>query len=120
MAQSLTLAIDAMGGDNEAAFVVPGLDIALVRNPDIKLLLFGDSELIERRIANYPRVRAAASVVHCDIAVTMQEKPSEALRRGRRHSSMWQAIDAVKRGQADAAVSAGNTGALMAMATTSH
>ena len=116
MAQSLTLAIDAMGGDNEAAFVVPGLDIALVRNPDVSVLLFGDSELIERRLTNHPRVRTAATVIHCDIAVTMQEKPSEALRRGRRHSSMWKAIDAVKRGKADAAVSAGNTGALMAMA----
>ena len=115
MMQSLTLAVDAMGGDNEAAFVVPGLDIALVRNPDMRLMLFGNSELVDRRLAQYPRVRAASEVIHCDIAVTMQDKPSEALRRGRRHSSMWKAIEAVKRGQADAAVSAGNTGALMAM-----
>ncbi|NND50745.1 MAG: phosphate acyltransferase, partial [Rhizobiales bacterium] len=105
MAQSLTLAVDAMGGDNEAAFVVPGLDIALVRNPDMRLMLFGNSELVDRRLAQYPRVRAASEVIHCDIAVTMQEKPSEALRRGRRYSSMWKAIEAVKRGQADAAVS---------------
>jgi len=116
MANPLTLAIDAMGGDNEAAFVVPGLDIALVRNPDMRLILFGDGGLIERRLAQHARVRAASSVVHCDITVSMREKPSEALRRGRRSSSMWRAIEAVKLGEADAAVSAGNTGALMAMA----
>jgi glycerol-3-phosphate acyltransferase PlsX len=105
-----------MGGDNEAAFVVPGLDIALVRNPDMRLILFGDGELIERRLAQHARVRAASSVVHCAITVSMRDKPSEALRRGRRHSSMWRTIEAVKLGEADAAVSAGNTGALMAMA----
>jgi len=116
MAQSLTLAIDAMGGDNEAAFVVPGLDIALERHPGMRLVLFGRAEIIDRRLAQHPRVRAAARVVDCAVAITMREKPSEALRRGRRRSSMWLAIDAVRNGEADAAVSAGNTGALMAMA----
>ncbi|PLS69851.1 phosphate acyltransferase, partial [Salmonella enterica subsp. enterica serovar Typhimurium] len=57
-----------------------------------------------------------SKVIHSDVAVSMHDKPSQALRRGRKVSSMWMAIDAVKQGEADVAVSAGNTGALMAMA----
>ena len=54
--------------------------------------------------------------MHTDVAVAMDAKPSQALRKGRRHSSMWLSLEAVSDGRADAAVSAGNTGALMAMA----
>jgi phosphate acyltransferase len=61
-------------------------------------------------------MRAVSRVVHTDVAVSMHDKPSQALRRGRKTSSMWLAIDAVKKGEADVAISAGNTGALMAMA----
>ena len=57
-----------------------------------------------------------SKVVHTDVAIRMDDKPSQALRYGRWKSSMWLAIDAVKKGEADVAVSAGNTGALMAMA----
>src|SRR5581483_11950049 len=60
--------------------------------------------------------KAGSRIIHTDVAVSMQDKPSQALRRGRKTSSMWLAIDAVKKGEADVAVSAGNTGALMAMA----
>ena len=61
-------------------------------------------------------MKAASRVIHTDVAVSMHDKPSQALRRGRKTSSMWLAIDAVKKGEADVAVSAGNTGALVAMA----
>jgi glycerol-3-phosphate acyltransferase PlsX len=61
-------------------------------------------------------LKAVSSVIHTDVAVSMHDKPSQALRRGRKTSSMWLAIEAVKKGEADVAVSAGNTGALMAMA----
>src|SRR5258705_3125400 len=61
-------------------------------------------------------MKAASRVIHSDVAVSMHDKPSQALRRDRKTSSMWLAIDAVKKGEADVAVSAGNTGALMAMA----
>ena len=61
-------------------------------------------------------MKAASRVIHTDVAVSMHDKPSQALRRGRKTSSMWLAIEAVKKGEADVAVSAGNTGALMAMA----
>jgi glycerol-3-phosphate acyltransferase PlsX len=60
-------------------------------------------------------MQKASRVIHTDVAVSMHDKPSQALRRGRKTSSMWLAIDAVKKGEADVAVSAGNTGALMAM-----
>ena len=67
-------------------------------------------------LAARPRLQAASKLVHSDVVVQMHDKPSQALRKGRWKSSMWLAIDAVKKGDADVAVSAGNTGALMAMA----
>ena len=68
-----------------------------------------------RSLPKHPALQAASRLVHADIAVRMEDKPSQALRYGRRKSSMWLAIDAVKKKEADMVVSAGNTGALMAM-----
>jgi phosphate acyltransferase len=116
MPQKVRIALDAMGGDVGASVVVPGAAISLTRHPDSEFLLFGDSALIEAELAKHPALKAASRVVHTDVAVSMHDKPSQALRRGRKTSSMWLAIDAVKKGEADVAVSAGNTGALMAMA----
>jgi phosphate acyltransferase len=116
MPQKVRIALDAMGGDIGASVVIPGAAISLARHPDIEFLLFGDRALIEAQLARHPAVRAASRVVHTDVAVSMHDKPSQALRRGRKTSSMWLAIDAVKKGEADVAISAGNTGALMAMA----
>jgi glycerol-3-phosphate acyltransferase PlsX len=79
-------------------------------------MMVGDRAAIEPLLATRPALKAASHIVHTDVAVKMNEKPSQALRHGRWKSSMWMAIDAVKRGDADAVVSAGNTGALMAMA----
>ena len=87
-----------------------------MRRPDIKFVLFGDRAVLEPLIDARPRLKAAARLVHTDVAIKMDAKPSQALRQGRWKSSMWLAIDAVKKGEADVAVSAGNTGALMAMA----
>jgi glycerol-3-phosphate acyltransferase PlsX len=116
MPQKVRIALDAMGGDVGASVVVPGAAISLTRHPDSEFLLFGDSALIEAELAKHPALKAASRVVHTDVTVSMHDKPSQALRRGRKTSSMWLAIDAVKKGEADVAVSAGNTGALMAMA----
>ena len=116
MPNKVRIALDAMGGDVGPSVVVPGAAIALKRHPDTEFLLFGDSAQINRELEALPAMKAASRVVHTDIAIMMDEKPSQALRRGRKSSSMWLAIDAVKHGEADAAVSAGNTGALMAMA----
>ncbi|MGN6286959.1 MAG: phosphate acyltransferase PlsX [Afipia sp.] len=116
MPQKVRIALDAMGGDFGASVVVPGAEISLTRHPDTEFLLFGDSKLIEAQLDAHPAMKAASKVFHTDVAVTMDEKPSQALRRGRKTSSMWLALDAVRKGEADVAVSAGNTGALMAMA----
>jgi glycerol-3-phosphate acyltransferase PlsX len=116
MAQKVRIALDAMGGDVGPAVVIPGADIALARHPDSEFVFFGDRAAIEPLIEARPRLKAASRIVHTDVVVKMDDKPSQALRHGRWKSSMWLAIDAVKKGTADVAVSAGNTGALMAMA----
>jgi glycerol-3-phosphate acyltransferase PlsX len=116
MPQKVRIALDAMGGDVGASVVIPGAAISLSRHPDSQFLLFGDRALIDAQLAKHPAMKAASRVIHTDVAVSMHDKPSQALRRGRKTSSMWLSIDAVKKGEADVAISAGNTGALMAMA----
>jgi glycerol-3-phosphate acyltransferase PlsX len=116
MPSKVRIAVDAMGGDVGPPVVIPGTALSLRRHPDTEFLLFGNRATIEPELERLPVLKAASRVIHTDVAVRMEDKPSQALRRGRKTSSMWLAIDAVKRGEADAAVSAGNTGALMAMA----
>ncbi|MGV3552462.1 phosphate acyltransferase PlsX [Rhizobium sp.] len=109
------IAIDAMGGDHGPEVCLDGADKALERQPDIEFLLYGQEAACRPVLDRYPRLKARSEFRHCDVAVRMDEKPSQALRRGRNTSSMWKAIEAVKLKEADCAVSAGNTGALMAM-----
>src|SRR5499433_3754186 len=116
MPGKVRIALDAMGGDHGATVVIPGAELVRKRHPDIELLVFGDRAVVEPLLAAHPELAGAARLVHTDVAVKMDAKPSQALRQGRWKSSMWLAIDAVKRGEADVAISAGNTGALMAMA----
>ena len=115
MPDSVRIAIDAMGGDHGAAILLPGAEHSLIRHPDIEYLLFGDSALVEPLLDKLPKLKAKSKFVHTEVSIRMDDKPSQALRYGRWKSSMWLAIDAVKKGDADVAVSAGNTGALMAM-----
>ncbi len=116
MPDKVRIALDAMGGDHGPSVVLPAADLSLTRHPDIEYLLFGDRAILEPLLEGLPRLKAKARVVHTDVAIRMDDKPSQALRYGRWKSSMWLAIDAVKKHEADAVVSAGNTGALMAMA----
>jgi glycerol-3-phosphate acyltransferase PlsX len=116
MPQKVRIALDAMGGDHGAPVVVAGADISLERHPDTEFVIIGNQAVLEPLLANRPALRAASRIIHTDVAVRMDDKPSQALRHGRWKSSMWVAIDAVKKGDADVAISAGNTGALMAMA----
>ena len=95
MPQKVRIALDAMGGDVGASVVIPGAATALNRHPDTEFLLYGDSALIEAQLANYPAMKKASRVTHTDVTVAMHDKPSQALRRGRKKSSMWFAIDAV-------------------------
>jgi len=112
----IRIAVDAMGGDHGPAVVLPGLDRVALRRPDVRFLLYGRAGEVEPVLAGLPRLKERSTFTHCDVAVAMEDKPSQALRHGRWKSSMWKAIEAVKNGEADVCVSAGNTGALMAMA----
>ena len=115
MGAPVTIALDAMGGDHGPSVVIPAAAIALVRHPDMRFILVGDEAKIAPELEANPQVAAKSEIVHTDVAITMDAKPSQALRRGRWKSSMWLAIQAVRDAHADAVVSAGNTGALMAM-----
>ncbi|MGE3247988.1 MAG: phosphate acyltransferase PlsX [Beijerinckiaceae bacterium] len=116
MPDKVRVAVDAMGGDAGPAMTIPGCALSAKSHPDIEFILFGDEAMLGSELARHPELQAVSRVVHTDVAVQMGDKPSQALRTGRRVSSMWKAIEAVKQGEADVAVSAGNTGALMAMA----
>jgi len=113
---AVTASLDVMGGDKGPEVVLPGAAIALARHPDLKFRLYGDEAAVRPWLDREPAVKAASVFEHCEVSVRMDDKPSQALRRGRRKSSMWRAIEAVKTHDADFALSAGNTGALMAMA----
>ncbi|MGB6968671.1 MAG: phosphate acyltransferase, partial [Methyloceanibacter sp.] len=116
MAAPVTIALDAMGGDHGPSVIVAGAAIALVRHPETRFLLVGDTARIEPELKQHPALAAKSEIIHTDVAVAMDAKPSQALRKGRWHSSMWLSLEAVRDGHAAAAVSAGNTGALMVMA----
>ena len=111
----IRISIDAMGGDFGPSVVLPGLEHVLERRSDVTFLLFGREEAIRPVLDGLERLKKNAEVFHCEVSVAMDDKPSQALRNGRWKSSMWRAIEAVKKGEADVCVSAGNTGALMAM-----
>ncbi|OLP59945.1 phosphate acyltransferase [Xaviernesmea oryzae] len=112
----IRISLDVMGGDFGPEVVLPGAARALERHPDIRFVLFGDQAICQPILERFPKLKAASTFHATDIAIAMDEKPSQALRRGRGKSSMWQSLDAINKGEADVVVSAGNTGALMAMA----
>lgn len=116
MTRTITVSLDAMGGDHGPAVSLGGAAVALLRKPDLRFVLFGDARAIAAELERHPALKAASEVRHCEIAISMDEKPSQALRHGRGKSGMWKAIEAVRDGEASFCVSAGNTGALMAMA----
>jgi len=111
-----TIALDVMGGDRGPEVVIPGANLSLIRQPDIRFLLFGHEKAIRRSLERYPDLADKSEIIHTEVSIPMDAKPSQALRKGRWKSGMWLAIQAVRDGRAGAVVSAGNTGALMAMA----
>ncbi|TVQ85373.1 MAG: phosphate acyltransferase PlsX [Chromatiaceae bacterium] len=114
MGTRLTIALDAMGGDHGPSVVVPAALGFLRQRPDAELILVGREEAIQPHLKE-AAPGAALRIHHATQEVAMDELPSRAL-RNKKDSSMRVAIDLVKRGEADACVSAGNTGALMATA----
>lgn len=109
------IAVDAMGGDEGVRVMVEGAALARRRHDRFKFLLVGDEARIKAALEDHPNLRGASEILHCEDVVAGDERPSQALRRAKT-TSMGLAINAVKTGDAGAAVSAGNTGALMAMA----
>jgi glycerol-3-phosphate acyltransferase PlsX len=114
MPMRLTIALDAMGGDGAPEVVVDGANMAHERYPDVHFSFYGDEARLQPLIGKFPALVDCSSVHHTDVAVSSEDKPSQALRKAR-DSSMGLAIDAVRDGEAEGVVSAGNTGALMAL-----
>lgn len=115
MSGGITIALDAMGGSHAPQMVLKGAETAAQRYPDLRFILFGAEDAIRPLLAKLPRLASRVSLHHTSEMVMDETRPSLALRAGRQ-SSMRLAIDAVADGRADGVVSAGNTGALMAMA----
>jgi len=113
-APTLTVSIDAMGGDAGPSVIVAAVSRAIVRHPTVKFLLHGDEAELTPLLAKRKKLADRVEMRHAPERVKMEDKPSQIVRRGR-NTSMWRAIESVAKKEADVAISAGNTGALMAM-----
>lgn len=113
----ITIAIDAMGGDNGVNLTVPAVINALKKHSDLHIILVGDQALLEKKLSRkaYQAFSSRLAIRHASQIVEMDESPSKAVRQ-KKDSSMRVAVNLVKEGGAQACVSAGNTGALMATA----
>lgn len=110
---NLVISVDAMGGDNSPRIVIEGLALAAKHNPDVRFLVFGDMEKVRGEFKKFPALNKVCELRHSAEVVHNEDKPSQVIRN--KNTSMYQAIDAVRKGEAEAVVSAGNTGALMAI-----
>ena len=110
---NLVISVDAMGGDNSPRIVVEGINIAHKNNLDIKFLLFGDEAKVGEEMKRFPNLKEFCTLIHATEVVKNEDKPSQVIRN--KNTSMYMAIDAVRKGDAKAIISAGNTGALMAI-----
>jgi glycerol-3-phosphate acyltransferase PlsX len=110
----LTISIDAMGGDHGPSVTVAGVALAARAYPGVRFLLHGDEAAINAELAKHSAAKAAVEVRHTEKSIAMDEKPAIAMRRGK-GTSLWNAVEAIRDGEAAATVSAGNTGALMAI-----
>ena len=116
MSDHIIVAVDGMGGDSAPEIVIGGIEATCHADSKVKFLLFGNKEKIDPLLSRTHYAQELCELIHTDEEVTNDDKPTFAL-RNRTKSSMRLAIDAVKEHKADAVISAGNTGALMAMAT---
>ncbi|OSP54921.1 phosphate acyltransferase PlsX [Pseudoruegeria sp. SK021] len=114
LTKTVVISIDAMGGDSGPAPVVAGMEQSAAKNPDIRFIVFGKKDELDTLIARKRALRDRCIVRDAPGVVTMDTKPSNAMRHGK-DTSMWAAIEAVRDREASVCVSCGNTGALMAM-----
>ncbi len=108
------ISVDAMGGDLGPAAVVAGISLSARKNPDIGFIVSGDEPTLKSLFAKNPSLADRSEIRHAEEVVTMDDKPSQVMRYGKK-TSMWAAVDAVRNGDASVCVSCGNTGALMAV-----
>jgi glycerol-3-phosphate acyltransferase PlsX len=116
MTDKIRISVDAMGGDQGPRVAVHGARLALRERKNLSFIFHGRREELEPLLNEFADLKPVSQIVHSDNVIAMDDKPSNALRRGRGNSSMWAALESVKNGEADAVISGGNTGALMAMA----
>ncbi|HTJ59431.1 MAG TPA: phosphate acyltransferase PlsX [Devosiaceae bacterium] len=117
MSETIRISVDAMGGDKGPRVVVHGARLALRERKNASFIFHGRENELAPLLDEFPELKPVSTIRHCDNFILMDDKPSQALRKGRGNSSMWNALQSVKDGEADVAISNGNTGALMAMAT---
>ncbi|MEM7745518.1 MAG: phosphate acyltransferase PlsX [Pseudomonadota bacterium] len=114
MTPGTVISVDGMGGDGGPAPIIAGLNRAAKVNPSLRFLIHGDTDTLSQLLRKRRRLRDCVEIVHAKTVVAMDEKPSRALRNGR-DSSLWSALQAVSEGRARVALSAGNTGAIVAL-----
>ena len=117
MSDTIRISVDAMGGDKGPRVAVEGAALFRRERKNTSYIFHGRQAELEPLLAEFKELLPISRIAHCDNVIAMDDKPSNALRKGRGNSSMWNALQAVKDGEADVAISGGNTGALMAMAT---
>ena len=115
MSSNKVISIDAMGGDNSPGAIIEGLSIALNNFDNFSAILFGDKDKIKSEIKKNSISENKIEIIHCEKVVPMDAKPIDAIRKIGKESSMWGCIKSVSDGDADVAISAGNTGALMGL-----
>lgn len=114
MENKIVIALDCMGGDNAPASVIEGIDyLSDSEKKSFFFLLYGSEAKINKYLNKYPKVREISRTIHTDVYISSEDKPSLAIRK--RDSSIRLAVEAVKNGEAQGMISAGNTGALMAI-----
>ena len=114
--KKITLSVDCMGGDNSIEDIIGGIRLFCYENNNDNFLLHGNKTLIAKELDIYPEIKKKCKISHCDKVVQMEDKPSQSIRGGK-NSSMWNAIESVKKSKAEVAISCGNTGSLMAIST---
>ncbi len=117
MSDTIRISVDAMGGDKGPRVAVEGAALFWRERKNTSYIFHGRQADLEPLLAEFKDLLPISRIAHCDNVIAMDDKPSNALRKGRGNSSMWNALQSVKDGEADVAISGGNTGALMAMAT---
>ena len=117
MTDTIRISVDAMGGDKGPRVAIHGSLLELKERKNTSFIFHGREAELAPILDEFPKLKAVSRIVHSDNVITMDDKPSAALRKGRGNSSMWAALESVRDGEADVVVSGGNTGALMAMAT---